>query len=118
MEMRPFGRTGLRVSALGFGAAEIGFENTTDRTVDAILGAAADIGVNVIDTAAMYSDSEEKIGRVLRGRRNQYLFFTKCGRCPPPRPILQDFCSECVGRCNLLWVQRMKTTRFSGSRVP
>jgi aryl-alcohol dehydrogenase-like predicted oxidoreductase len=91
METRPFGPTGLRVSALGFGAAEIGFENTTDRTVDAILGVALDTGLNVIDTAAMYSDSEEKIGRAMRGRRNQYLLFTKCGRCPPTRRTFAGF---------------------------
>jgi aryl-alcohol dehydrogenase-like predicted oxidoreductase len=85
MGMRPFGSTGVQVSALGFGAAEIGSENVVDQTVDTILGMALDMGVTVIDTAAMYLDSEEKIGRSLRGRRNQFLLFTKCGRCLPPR---------------------------------
>jgi aryl-alcohol dehydrogenase-like predicted oxidoreductase len=33
----------------------------------------------------MYGDSEEKIGRALRGRRQRYLICTKCGRCLPPR---------------------------------
>ena len=59
MEMRAFGRTGMQVGALGFGAAEIGFENTADHTVDTLLGEALELGFNVIDTAAMYSDSEE-----------------------------------------------------------
>ena len=85
IEMRQFGRTGMRVSALGFGAAEIGFENASDHVVDAIVGVALDTGINVIDTAAMYSDSEEKIGRALRGRRQQCLLFTKCGRFLPSR---------------------------------
>src|SRR5271157_2640653 len=74
-----FGTTGMQVGAIGFGGAEIGFERTNDRTVDALLGAALDVGINVIDTAAMYGDSEEKIGRALLGRRNQVLLFTKCG---------------------------------------
>lgn len=88
----------MRVSTLGFGAAEIGFENTTDRTVDAILGVALDTGLNVIDTAAAYFDSEEKIGRALRGRRNQYLLFTKCGRCPPPRRNFAGFLLQAWGK--------------------
>jgi aryl-alcohol dehydrogenase-like predicted oxidoreductase len=91
MEMRPFGNTGMHVGALGFGAAEIGFEHTADRTVDTLLGTAQDFGINVIDTAAMYSDSEEKLGRALRGRRDQFLLFTKCGLYPPPRSNMAGF---------------------------
>jgi aryl-alcohol dehydrogenase-like predicted oxidoreductase len=86
-----FGTTGMQVGAIGFGAAEIGFERATDQTVDALLGAALDVGINVIDTAAMYADSEEKIGRALLGRRNQVLLFTKCGLCLPPRLSLTGF---------------------------
>jgi aryl-alcohol dehydrogenase-like predicted oxidoreductase len=86
-----FGTTGMQVGAVGFGAAEIGFERATDQTVDALLGAALDMGINVIDTAAMYADSEEKIGRALLGRRNQVLLFTKCGLCLPPRLSLTGF---------------------------
>ena len=86
-----FGTTGMQVGVVGLGAAEIGFEHATDRTVDALLGAALDGGINVIDTAAMYADSEEKIGRALAGRRNQVLLFTKCGACLPPRLSLTGF---------------------------
>ena len=63
IEKRAFGTTGLQVGAIGFGAAEIGFQQTTPKTVDALLGTALDAGINVVDTAAMYADSEEKIGR-------------------------------------------------------
>jgi hypothetical protein len=86
MEMRAFGNTGMQVAALGFGGAEIGSEYTDDPTVDALLGLALELGINVIHTAAMYSDSEEKLGRALNGRRNQFLLFTKCGR--PSETIL------------------------------
>jgi aryl-alcohol dehydrogenase-like predicted oxidoreductase len=85
METRRFGNTGMEVSELGFGTAEIGFEEVADRTLDAIFGVAFDMGINVIDTAAMYGDSEEKIGRALRGRRSQCFLCTKCGRYPPRR---------------------------------
>ena len=85
VELRPFGSTGLQVGALGFGAANIGFTDISDANMDRMLRAALELGVNLIDTAAMYGDSEEKIGRALRGRRQRYLLSTKCGRCLPPR---------------------------------
>jgi hypothetical protein len=78
----------MQVGVLGFGAAEIGFENTADQIVDTMLGEALDMGLNVIDTAAMYLDSEEKLGRCLRGKRNQVLLFTKCGQHLAPRNTL------------------------------
>jgi aryl-alcohol dehydrogenase-like predicted oxidoreductase len=85
IKRQPFGATGMHVGMLGFGGAEIGFEGASDRTVDGLIGTALEFGVNVIDTAAMYADSEEKIGRALQGRRNQFLLFTKCGRFLQPR---------------------------------
>jgi aryl-alcohol dehydrogenase-like predicted oxidoreductase len=85
METRSFGNNGMEVGVVGFGTAEIGFEEVADRTLDAIFGVAFDMGINVIDTAAMYGDSEEKIGRALRGRRSQCFLCTKCGRYPPRR---------------------------------
>jgi aryl-alcohol dehydrogenase-like predicted oxidoreductase len=83
MKTQRFGNTGMEVSVLGLGTAEIGFEEVAERTLDAIFGVAFDMGINVIDTAAMYGDSEEKIGRALRGRRSQCFLCTKCGRYAP-----------------------------------
>jgi aryl-alcohol dehydrogenase-like predicted oxidoreductase len=84
VKKRPLGSTGMQVGSLGLGGAEIGYENPTDQTVDALLGVALDAGINVIDTAAMYDDSEEKIGKALAKRRDRFLLFTKCGRFAPP----------------------------------
>jgi aryl-alcohol dehydrogenase-like predicted oxidoreductase len=86
MQMRPFGNTGMRVSPLGWGAAEIGYENVPDKTVESLLAVALEQGLNVIDTAECYMDSEEKVGRALRGKRQQCLLFTKCGHAPAFRP--------------------------------
>ncbi len=79
MEMREFGRTGLRVSVLGFGGAEIGFEHATPEAVERLLLDALDSGLNVIDTAECYHESEELIGRAVSTRRKDYYLFTKCG---------------------------------------
>ena len=80
MEYRTLGRTGLRVSALGFGASELGWDQVPQTDVDQLIGAALDAGLTAIDTAACYFDSEEKLGRALACRlRDRYHLFTKCG---------------------------------------
>ena len=80
---RKFGNTELQVSALGLGTAEVGFSETSDDAFDSMLGVASDTGINVLDSAAMYGDAEESLGRLLAGRRDQFLIFTKCGRHLP-----------------------------------
>lgn len=80
MELRPFGRTGLQVSVLGFGGAELGFDDGVDEArAAAILHPAIDAGLNVIDTASAYLASEQLLGKVLQGKRDQLLLFSKCG---------------------------------------
>ena len=79
MERRVLGSTGLNVSVLAFGGAEIGYENAGVASVERLLGGALDAGLNVIDTAECYVDSEEKIGAAVSHRRSEYYLFTKCG---------------------------------------
>jgi hypothetical protein len=79
MEKRRLGGTGLDVTVLGFGGAEIGFEKAEQSTVDRLLNSALDAGLNVIDTAAVYPASEAKIGNAVSSRRNDFFLFTKCG---------------------------------------
>lgn len=77
MEYRVFGRTDMKVSALGFGGAEIG--DADAKTVDRLLGSALDAGLNLIDTAACYRESEALIGEAVSHRRKEYYLFSKCG---------------------------------------
>ena len=79
MEHRTLGKTGLNVSVLGFGGAEIGFEGAPQNDVETLLHAALDAGLNTIDTAECYIDSEEKIGRAVARRRSDFHLFTKVG---------------------------------------
>ena len=79
MEQRIFGRTDMQVSVLGFGGAEIGFEGATPDVVESLLNHALDAGLDVIDTAECYPNSEEMIGKAVSHRRNEYSLFTKCG---------------------------------------
>jgi len=79
MEKRLLGKTGMNASVLGYGASEIGYRGVPADVVERMLNGALDAGLNVIDTAECYIDSEEKIGNAVAGRRNEYFLFTKCG---------------------------------------
>lgn len=79
MELRQFGFTGIKVSALGFGAGQIGDYNSDEKSINKLLNTAVDLGVNLFDTARGYGASEERIGKFLSGRRNEIIISTKVG---------------------------------------
>src|SRR5213593_4526609 len=79
MEQRRLGKTDMVASVLGFGGSEIGYQRVTGRTVARLLGSAIDAGLNVIDTAECYEDSEALIGKAIGARRREVALFTKCG---------------------------------------
>jgi len=77
--LRDFGKTGLRVSALGFGAGQIGDDAWGEDDVGRLLNEVVDLGVTLIDTARSYGRSEERIGRHLAHRRRDFVLSTKGG---------------------------------------
>jgi aryl-alcohol dehydrogenase-like predicted oxidoreductase len=79
VEQRDFGSTGLRVSAVGLGAGQIGERDVSERDAEAVLRGALDLGVTLIDTAHSYGSSEERIGRHLHARRSEFVLSTKGG---------------------------------------
>src|SRR5256712_9229693 len=79
MERGRVGRSDIVASVLGFGGSESGYRHVVARTVARLLGSALDAGLNVIDTAECYEDSEVLIGRALGPRRREFHLFTKCG---------------------------------------
>src|SRR5919204_3890799 len=79
LERRRLGRTDMAVSALGFGGSEIGYQPVAPRIVARLVGQALDAGLNVIDTAECYGESEVLIGKALGARRRDVYLFTKCG---------------------------------------
>lgn len=84
MEKRMLGNTGMEVSVLGFGGAEIGFEDASADNVERLLMAALDQGLNIIDTAECYLGSEELIGKAVSHRRDDFYLFTKAGHGKDP----------------------------------
>jgi aryl-alcohol dehydrogenase-like predicted oxidoreductase len=80
MQYRTLGRTGIKVSHLCLGSMMLGQWGNPDHDEGvAIVHAALDAGVNFVDTADVYSggESEEIVGRALRGRRDRVVLATK-----------------------------------------
>ncbi len=89
MQYRILGRTGLRVSELGVGGAQIGLKNymapwdpfteASAQQIERMLDRALDLGYNYVDTAPGYGAGrgEEIIGRVARRRRGDFYLATK-----------------------------------------
>lgn len=81
MEQRTLGRTGVRVSALGFGCGNVGglMIRGTPADQERAVARALDLGINYFDTAPAYGDgeSERNLGRVLRTLRPDVLVGTK-----------------------------------------
>ena len=75
MEYITLGKTGLRVSKMGFGGIPI--QRVTAEEAKALLEAVEAAGVNYIDTARGYTVSEELIGQAIEGRRDKFVLATK-----------------------------------------
>ena len=85
MQFRPLGRTGLKVSVLGFGASSLGgvFRAVEERDGIETVRTALDLGINFIDTSPYYgaTRSETILGKALRGvPRESYYLATKVGQ--------------------------------------
>jgi aryl-alcohol dehydrogenase-like predicted oxidoreductase len=87
--LRPLGSTGLEVSAIGLGTVKLGrdrgvkypaaFTIPDTRAARDLLAQARDLGINLIDTAPAYGDSELRLGELLRGQRNHWVLCSKVG---------------------------------------
>ena len=110
MEMRQFGKTDMRVTVLGFGGAEIGFEHASAQDVQTLLTSAIDAGLNVIDTAECYLASEELIGQAVSDRQDRYFLFTKCGH--PQTPSVEDWRKESLLESILRSLLRLNVDRL------
>jgi aryl-alcohol dehydrogenase-like predicted oxidoreductase len=89
VQYRLLGETGCELSVLGLGTVKLGrceqvkypqsFQIPDDRQVRDLIDTAKGLGINVIDTAPAYGDSERRLGHVLAGQRAAWHVITKVG---------------------------------------
>lgn len=89
MKFRALGSTGMNVSVLGFGTVKLGrnqgvkypeaFTLPRDREAQDLLHLARDLGINLVDTAPAYGNSEERLGKLLKGQRQNWIICSKSG---------------------------------------
>jgi myo-inositol catabolism protein IolS len=98
MEHRPFGRTGLDVSAIGFGCWEVGggYGDVEEAAFARAVDRALDLGINCFDTAEGYGmgASERALGQALGRRRDEAVIVTKFGMNYRDKPSLRDSSRE------------------------
>ena len=88
-DLRTLGATGIRVSPIGLGTVKFGrntgvkypgdFALPNDVTLAKLLAVAGDCGINLIDTAPAYGTSENRLGSLLSGIRDNWVLCTKTG---------------------------------------
>lgn len=89
MDMRPLGNTGIQVSLLGLGTVKLGrnagvkypqaFDLPDDKSVVTLLETARELGINLLDTAPAYGLSEQRLGLLRPGRREDWVIVSKAG---------------------------------------
>lgn len=74
---RQLGKTGLEVGVLGIGTSPLGAQGVSQNEVNNVIAAAVDYGVNYLDTAPIYNQSERRLGPALKGKRDKFVLVTK-----------------------------------------
>tara|TARA_R110002110_G_scaffold205066_7_gene417127 strand:- start:265240 stop:266028 length:789 start_codon:yes stop_codon:yes gene_type:complete len=117
--LRPLGSTGLQVSALGLGTVKFGrdtgvkypqaFTIPDDNSALRLLAEARELGINLIDTAPAYGNSEERLGSLLTGQRQHWLICSKVGEEYIDGESHFDFSPQAARRSVLRSLQRLRT---------
>lgn len=89
MQKRRLGQTDIEVSAIGLGTVKFGrnqavkypqaFNLPSDKEILTLLACAKELGINLLDTAPAYGSSEERLGKLLAGARQDWIICSKAG---------------------------------------
>jgi aryl-alcohol dehydrogenase-like predicted oxidoreductase len=119
---RSLGRTGLTVSPVGFGAFKIGrnegikyadgYDLPDEDACGRLLHDVLDLGIDLIDTAPAYGVSEERIGRHLAARRDEFTLSTKAGETFENGVGRYDFSAESIDASVDRSLSRLRTDRL------
>lgn len=116
---RPLGSCGLDVSVLGLGTVKLGrdqgvkypnsFRIPDDAEAANIVALAQDLGINLIDTAPAYGNSEERLGKLLKGQRQDWVICSKAGEEFVDGESSHDFSPQHLRRSIERSLQRLNT---------
>lgn len=115
---RPLGTTGIEVSAIGLGTVKLGrkaglsvppFAIPGMRAARALLDRARELGVNLLDTAPAYGESEERLGRLLAGARDRWVLCTKAGESFEGGRSRHDFTAKAIQESVEASLRRLRT---------
>lgn len=106
MVRRQLGRTGLTVSSVALGTTKLGrntgvkypvdFTLPSDQEVATLLESARQLGVNLIDTAPAYGESERRLGSFINSHRDEIVLCTKCGEQYLNGCSIYDFSAQAI----------------------
>jgi aryl-alcohol dehydrogenase-like predicted oxidoreductase len=116
---RELGSTGLKVFPLGLGTVKLGrnrdvkypdrFELPDDSTIDRLLHRAIELGINFIDTAPAYGNSEERLGPFVATHRDEIVLCSKAGESWGPEGSTHDFSGASLERSVEESLRRLRT---------
>ena len=119
MKTRPLGQTGIEVSPLGLGTVKFGrnqgvkypkgFEVPGEAQLADLLALAKDLGINLLDTAPAYGTSEERLGRLLKGQRKDWIIAGKAGEEFRNGESTYDFSVDHIERSLARSLERLQT---------
>ena len=111
--------TGIEVSCVGFGTVKFGrnegvkypesFELPNENQMTGLLDLAQELGINLLDTAPAYGDSEERLGKILKGRRHEWVICTKAGEEFVNGESFYEFSKDKIRKSIERSLQRLKT---------
>jgi aryl-alcohol dehydrogenase-like predicted oxidoreductase len=122
MVPRPLGQTGLAVNPISLGTTKLGrntdvkyptpFALPADQQVEELLNTAIQLGVNLIDTAPAYGESERRLGSFVERHRDRLVICTKCGEQYLNGRSVYDFSAAAINRSVDESLRRLRTDQI------
>lgn len=119
MQKRRLGKSKIEVSAIGLGTVKFGrnqgvkyptsFNLPTDKEIENLLAVARELGINFLDTAPAYGTSEERLGKLLQGKRSDWIIATKAGEEFMDGNSQFDFSSQAIQKSVERSLKRLHT---------